>query len=237
MSEMEVADGQIPPWLLEDDGTNGGQVSAGSHTPVAVSDRNLYAYPEPDETPASRGSSRQNQPRLANADTTVIEYDPLADAPGSATATPPPPKPVTGSAGRPGKRTTSSSRPKSPTMVTYKVRPGDSLSVIAARSNTTVAQIMKDSKLKSTTIHPGQTIKVRYIPKGYKSSKGGKGGKGARTTAAGGRTHTVAAGQTLSGIASRYGVSTASLMKANGLTQASARKILPGQKLKIPSKR
>ena len=31
MSEMSVADGEIPPWLLEDDGST--QVDAGDYTP------------------------------------------------------------------------------------------------------------------------------------------------------------------------------------------------------------
>ena len=122
----------------------------------------------------------------------------------------------------------------------YKVRPGDNLTVIAKRSHTTVAQIRKDSNLKGTTIYPGQVIKVRYTPKGYKPEKDGKktdrkgsGGKSAVT----GKTHTVASGQTLSGIAAKYGVSTAALMKANGISKDQADKIRAGRKLKIPAKR
>lgn len=249
----EVADGEIPPWLLEDDGTNGAHVDAGPRTPS----RNDYSIPEPDETPAGAGSSRQNQPQLAAAgqDDSFVETsvgtDPLL-TPGATphpmdnytpTYTPPKtPKTTTASTGGSKKGTGKSSgskkgssnkRIKQPTMVVYKVRPGDNLSEIAKRSNTTVSQIMRDSKLKSTTIHPGQTIKVRYTPKGYNAAK--NNGKGA-TKGKGGKTHTITSGQTLSGIAKRYGVTTSQLMKANGLTEADAKKIRPGQQLTIPSK-
>ena len=234
----EVADGEIPPWLLEDDGTNGAHVDAGPRTPS----RNDFATPEPTETTAA--SSRQNQPKLADTqDDAFVETpgaDPLA---GSATtftpvvSTPTPVKATPTSSTKPSRPKSTGSgkksggkKPSQPTMVVYKVRPGDNLSDIAKRSNTTVAQIMRDSNLKSTTIHPGQTIKVRYTPKGYKATKGGaKGSKG-------GKTHTVTSGQTLSGIAKRYGITTSQLMKANGLTNADAKKIRPGQQLTIPSK-
>ena len=241
----EVADGEIPPWLLDDDGSNGGQVSAGSYTPTAASvARNQYAFPEPEEK-TSRTSSRQNQPKVVkgqdeNFVETPVGTDPLTGRPVEESYMTPPSHTVATSASSTPRTTkpkpSSSStgkKPRKPTMVVYKVRPGDNLSVIAARSNTTVKQIMKDSNLKSTTIHPGQTIKVRYVPKGYKSST--KGGK--KDTPTSGKTHTVTSGQTLSGIAAKYGVSTSKLMKANGLSAADAKKIRPGQKLKIPSKR
>ena len=239
----EVADGEIPPWLLDDDGSHGAQVSAGSRTPTA-SNRNLYSFPEPGAS--SSRSARQNQPKVAT-DSTLVEstagVDPLTGGPISETAFHPAtdttPHYVTSTSHKStGKKGTGKkgTKPKQPTMVVYKVRPGDSLSVIAARSNTTVSQIMRDSKLSSTTIRPGQTIKVRYTPKGYKApTKGGKGG--AKASGGKGKSHTVTSGQTLSGIASKYGVSTSSLMKANGLSQSDARKIRPGQTLKIPSKR
>lgn len=240
----EVADGEIPPWLLEDDGTNGAHVDAGPRTPaLADATRNNYSIPEPHETPSR--SARQNQPTMpaAPADDAIVEttappvVDPLY-TPTTTTTTPAAttPKPIaTTTKPTTGKKTGSkgSKQPKQPTMIVYKVRPGDNLSEIAKRSNTTVSQIMRDSNLKSTTIHPGQTIKVRYTPKGYKATKGSSSSKGAKNS---GKTHTITSGQTLSGIAARYGVSTSQLMKANGLTAADAKKIRPGQKLTIPSK-
>ena len=247
----EVADGEIPPWLLEDDGSHGGPVYAGSRTP-SYADRNSYPTPEPHEM-ASAGSTRQNQPRVANnapvntTDDTVIEKtvlpptetDPLASAHTAATSTPT----YTGTTttakspgrkgGKGGNNLKPGKKPKTPTMIVYKVRPGDNLSEIAARSNTTVAQIRRDSNLKSTTIYPGQTIKVRFTPKGYKETKGtGK----ATGSGKGGATHKVTPGQTLSGIAKRYGVTTSQLMKANNFSKADADRIRPGQTITIPKK-
>lgn len=246
----EVADGEIPPWLLEDDGTNGAQVGAGSRTPDVVS-RNDYAIPEPTRASVSAGSTRQNQPKLAESgqDAPVVESvvggtDPLAvphpaDAGLTASGAS-----VSKTSSGVSKKTSGSKKgvaaakkPKRPTMIVYKVRPGDNLTLIAKRSGTTVAQIRKDSGIKGDIIHPGQVIKVRYTPKGYKgekaSSKKGAGKKASPSS----RTHTVSAGQTLSGIAEKYGVGLSSLMKANGISASQASKIRPGRKLVIPSKR
>ena len=269
----EVADGEIPPWLLEDDGTNGAHVDAGPRTPALADARNRYPIPDPTEgTAAATATTRQNQPQLAaGQDDAFVETphptatgtDPLAAAAISPTTYTPVVHPTESVASTPkktgrssstgksttktasstgGKKTSSSSaksgkKPKQPTMVIYKVRPGDNLSEIAKRSNTTVSQIMRDSDLKSTTIRPGQTIKVKYTPKDYKDpKKDAKGSKTGSKAGKGGQTHTITSGQTLSGIAKRYGVTTSELMKANGLKEADAKKIRPGQELSIPSK-
>lgn len=239
----EVADGEIPPWLLEDDGTNGAQVGAGSRTPE-ISSRNEFAIPEPTGPVATAGSTRQNQPKLAGGaqDAPVVEgtvsSDPLAvphpaDS-GLAVAPAPAPKPTSGEKVSTGKKKgASGKKPKRPTMIVYKVRPGDNLSLIAKRSNTTVAQIRRDSNIKGDVIHPGQIIKVRYTPNGYKPDKSSSSKKSGTSQ----KTHTVTAGQTLSGIAAKYGVSLSSLMKANGISASQATKIRPGRKLVIPAKR
>ncbi len=245
----EVADGEIPPWLLEDDGSR--QVGAGTHTPTATS-RNNYAIPEPEET--KNTGARQNQPKLAESgqDNTVVEtsgggMDPLAGSVAtpnepiseSALAATETSREKTSTKKGSGKKLAQGKKPKRPTLVVYKVRPGDNLTVIAKRSNTTVAQIRKDSNLKGTTIYPGQVIKVRYTPKGYKPEKDSKktGKKDGGKSAAVDRTHTITSGQTLSGIAAKYGVSTAALMKANGIAKGHEDKIRAGRKLKIPAKR
>lgn len=56
----------------------------------------------------------------------------------------------------------------------------------------------------------------------------------ARTYAGGGMEITIAPGDTLSGIASRYGVSTAALIQANNMTPQDADRIRAGQKLIVP---
>lgn len=148
---------------------------------------------------------------------------------------------------KPGKKISSSQR----AMVIYKVRPGDNLTTIAKRSNTTVDQIRKDSGLTSDVIRPGQIIKVKYTPDGYKApaksssktqSKGGKntgsastkgtGTKGSQTKAASSGV-TVQKGDSLSAIAARNGMTVDQLKKHNNLTSDT---ILVGQKLNIPGK-
>lgn len=277
----EVAEGELPPWLLEDDGSE--QVSAGAQTP-AVASRNDYAIPEPGGTTASSTSvTSQNQPEVTTVgqDVPVVEgpvtasttggVDPLAvgtnevkDIPVVTPVESVEPKlevkPVqsggkkatgkdkagtgkrVGGRKGSGRKVAHGKKPKQPTMIVYKVRPGDNLTVIAKRSNTTVEQIRKDSNIKGSTIYPGQTIKVRYTPAGYKPGKGSKAGgkmqRGSRTKGrVATREHTVKSGQTLSGIAAKYGVSTSALMKANGIAKDKAAKIRPGQKIKVPTGR
>ncbi len=274
----EVAEGELPPWLLEDDG--GEQVGAGTQTP-ALASRNDFAIPEPGgsgATATATAGAGQNQPEIAAAgqDVPVVEaprvesgVDPLAVGTDRTVVTPAPVetptvtapakvtvKPVRAGGGKKvastskkagskkgsGKKVAQGKKPKRPTMIVYKVRPGDNLTVIAKRSNTTVEQIRKDSNIQGSKIYPGQTIKVRYTPTGYKpgkeSSKGEKkGGNKAKGKGGASKTHTVTSGQTLSGIAAKYGVSTSALMKANGITKDKVTKIRPGQKIKVPAGR
>lgn len=254
-----IADGEIPPWLIddEDDGW-GGQIAAGATT------HEHYPIPEPEETTAYSGGASQNQPAVAQQGATVHTepVDTVIETPtpspalavntpgtpsliGVEPTTPTPaiskPKPVR----KPVASTTKTSKPKKnkkaevkkrgkrytePTLLTYKVRKGDNLSDIAKRSRTTVSQIKKDSGLKGDTIYPGQIIKVRYIPKDYKPNKAKAAKAKAKTT-----THVVAKGQTISGIAKRYGVSYTDILKANGMSQKDAMRMRPGKRLVIPA--
>lgn len=240
MSELAVGDGELPPWVLEGDDTY--QVPAGDRTPEV--DRNHFATPEPGESMAvSNGVSRQNQPAVAHDDTVVDshvadDFDPYAmpassaaagtsQAPAATAAAPKKPKPVASS----GKKKADKKKVKKvsePTLVVYKVRPGDNLYEIAKRSNTTIAQIRKDSGIKGDIIHPGQIIKVRFTPKGYKADKK----KATPTTT----TYVVKSGDMLSKVAARHGVTTAALLKANNMTMAQAGKVRPGTKIVIPGK-
>ena len=227
--------GVIPPWATEEDV----QVPAGATT----EDRNNYAIPEGPVASTSQNQpkvSSQNQPDVVstNGNDVMVENDPLASLGTPVEPTPrPTARPSTGRKGGAGKGGKSSTRRISnakPTLVTYKVRPGDNLTVIAKRSNTTIEQIRKDSKLKGDVIRPGQIIKVRYTPKGYKApaTGGKKGSKGSAGTAAKGSV-TVKKGDSLSAIAARQGVTVAQLKAANGIKGDTIR---AGQKLTIPSK-
>lgn len=240
MSEAIIGDEELPPWVLEGDASY--QVPAGDRTPEM--DRNQFATPEPGESMAvSNGIASQNQPAVAHDDTVLDshvadDFDPY-DMPSTPVATTPAqPKPATPVAvNTPTKKPTTSTKSKTkkkvkkvsePTLVVYKVRPGDNLYEIAKRSHTTIAQIRKDSGIKGDIIHPGQIIKVRFTPEGYKASK-----KEATTTST---TYTVKKGDMLSKVASKHGVSLAALLKANNMTMAQANKVRPGTKITIPGK-
>ena len=253
MSEMAVGDGELPPWVLEGDDTY--QIPAGDRTPEV--DRNHFATPEPGESLAvSNGLSSQNQPALVHDDTVVDsrvpdDFDPYAmpTTPTGTVATAATQQPTTAAATATVTTTTAKPKPaiastattkkpkvdkkkvkkvSEPTLVVYKVRPGDNLYEIAKRSNTTIAQIRKDSGIKGDIIHPGQTIKVRFTPKGYKADKK----KETETST----TYVVKKGDMLSKVAAKHGVSLAALLKANNLTMAQAGKIRPGTKITIPGK-
>lgn len=238
MSEVAIGDEELPPWVYESDSTY--QVPAGDRTPEM--DRNHYATPEPGESMAvSNGVASQNQPAIAADDTVVdshvgADFDPYAMPTPEPTATPS--RPAAGAVA--ANTTTSTKKPagkktprkikkvSEPSLVVYKVRPGDNLYEIAKRSNTTIAQIRKDSGIKGDIIHPGQIIKVRFTPKDYKESKN----KATPTST----TYVVKKGDMLSKVAARNGVTLAALLKANKMTMAQANKVQPGTKIIIPGK-
>lgn len=266
MSEMAVADGELPPWLLEDN-EDGEQIPAGDYTDHSFPDDEIKVADAPEGSAVS-----QNQPQLAQDDT-VVDSDtspittdegatilpapsthsatesPLTQETVAAITSPVQPTPVkrttttkpktTVKTGRStadikkltAKEKKSIKKPKEPTVVTYKVRPGDNLTLIAQRSNTTVAQIRKDSNIKGDLIYPGQIIKVKYYPKGTKAALAEKAKSTAKPT-----SYTVKRGDSISTIAAKHGISTAALLKANNLTSKQAARIQAGRKLTIPAK-
>lgn len=97
----------------------------------------------------------------------------------------------------------------------YTVVRGDTLSALAQRYNTTVSSIMNANGLSSTTIYVGQTLAMpRDFPAGpiYPVS------------------YVVRAGDTLSGIAQRYGTTVQAMIEVN---QLSSTLIYIGQPLTI----
>lgn len=249
MSDL-TGNGELPPWVLE--GNDDTQIAAGETT------RNHYPVPDDgltDSTPAKGGWFSQNQEELAtNTEDVIVEEDPLL---------PPTPTPTpthTSTPETPTQHVAVNTTPKTPakptgkngvkkpqkvahfdkpTMVVYKVKKGDNLTLIAKRSNTTIDAIRKASGIKGDKIVAGQTIKVPYTPNSYKMAQEAKNGKGGKTTSAAktaGSTYTVKQGDTISAIAARNGVSTKELLAANGLSAQDASKIRPGRHLTIPGK-
>ncbi len=92
----------------------------------------------------------------------------------------------------------------------YTVRSGDTLGTIASRHGTSISKLVAANSLRNPNlIRIGQKLQV---PAG--------GGSGTRVQApAGGATsHVVRPGETINGIAHRYGISSSQLVAANGLT-------------------
>ncbi|MGE7219345.1 phage tail tip lysozyme, partial [Priestia koreensis] len=103
---------------------------------------------------------------------------------------------------------------------TYTVKSGDTLSAIAVKFGVTVAQLQSWNNISNAdTIKIGQVLKV-------KSPTSGGGDSGAST-------YTVKSGDTLSGIAVKFGVTVAQLQSWNNISNADTIKI--GQVLKVKS--
>ncbi len=87
---------------------------------------------------------------------------------------------------------------------------------------------------------PQRPAVPQYVPMEKLSSSpvtsvsGQAGSSGAAVSTKGGTTHVIKAGDTVGHLAKRYGVSTASIMQANNLDEAKARRLRIGQKLVIP---
>jgi|GEM_PF-256586 len=111
---------------------------------------------------------------------------------------------------------------------TYKIVAGDTLSAIAARFGTTVANLKSWNNLKSDLIYIGQTIQVGAATSANNTVNTPSASNNASTSNA--KTYTVVAGDTLSAIAARNGTTVANLKSWNNL---SSDLIFIGQNLKV----
>jgi LysM repeat protein len=104
---------------------------------------------------------------------------------------------------------------------TYRVRAGDTLGSIAARHGTSIATLVAANGIENANlIRIGQVLKV---------AAGTGGSVSAPTAPVGGATHhVVQRGDTIGGVARRYGISQQQLIDANGLTNGM---IYVGQRL------
>ncbi|MFF1529441.1 LysM peptidoglycan-binding domain-containing protein [Cellulomonas sp. NPDC058312] len=106
----------------------------------------------------------------------------------------------------------------------YTVRSGDTVSHIASKHGTSVAAVRTANGLDARAfIREGQTLTI---------PTSGTTAPAAATPAASGGSHTVASGETVSGIAKRYGTTVAAVTAANGLDARAFIRV--GQTLTIP---
>ena len=103
----------------------------------------------------------------------------------------------------------------------HTVRSGETVYGLALKYGTSTSAIARANNLaNSRMIHPGDVLVIPPAEQGTVK-------RPARSSSG----HTVAAGETLSGVASRYGTTIAAIAKANGISPS--RFIQPGQKVRI----
>jgi membrane-bound lytic murein transglycosylase D len=119
----------------------------------------------------------------------------------------------------------------------HRVRRGETLRLIAGRYGVTQHQLQAWNRLgRSTAIRSGQRLRVSWPDVAVRArsktkARTGTTGKAARPSAS--HSHIVRAGETLAGLARRYGVSVQALREANGLSEDA--RLKRGARLKIPA--
>jgi peptidoglycan lytic transglycosylase D len=116
------------------------------------------------------------------------------------------------------------------TTIRYRVQSGESLWLIAGKYNTTVEKLRALNALsRAESLRAGQVIRV---PAAVDTVADPAAHRVAAVAGSGSRTHVVRRGETLSGIASRYGVGLSTLRSANGMHDSSV--LRAGTRLVIP---
>ena len=118
---------------------------------------------------------------------------------------------------------------------TYEIRPGDTLGKIAQAHGTTVRELKAFNRLTSDMVRAGSRLAIPetapVTPAAANDSPAAVSAPAA-SVAAGAFKHTVAPGESLTVIASRYGVKIGDIALANKVRDPSL--IRPGQELVIP---
>jgi LysM repeat protein len=134
----------------------------------------------------------------------------------------------------PAPSSTSTSGGASSSRGSITVRAGDTLSHLALRHGTTVSALARTNGLSDPRmIYPGQVLRLPGSPAASAPATAGGGASGSSSgSSSSGGSVTVRAGDTLSGIAARHGVTVAALAAANDISSRDF--IHPGQRLRLP---
>lgn len=115
----------------------------------------------------------------------------------------------------------------------HAVAAGDSLSGIANRYGVSMQRLMQYNNLRSTSVNIGQTLKIPATNSpAVAQSQPAPTARPQAQIATAPRMHRVVAGDTLSRIASRYGVSASAIQRHNNMKSTTVKL---GQTLKIPT--
>jgi LysM repeat protein len=141
---------------------------------------------------------------------------------------------LTGTASSAPSQPSAPAAPSTPSNATiYTVVSGDTLGAIAAKHGVPLSSIFSWNNLSgSSIIYPGQKIKVSGGSTPSAPAAPAPAPSPAPAPLATTGSYTIKAGDTLSSIASRHGVSLSALMTANNVSATTV--IYPGQKLTIP---
>jgi LysM repeat protein len=130
----------------------------------------------------------------------------------------------------------SSAPAPAPAQPTHTVRAGEHLTGIARHYGVSIGSIVSANGITNPSrIFAGQRLAIPGVaasPAAAPPSRSGSSPTPAAAPASARRTHTVRAGEHLTGIARHYGVSIGSIVGANGITNPS--RIFAGQRLAIP---
>ena len=128
-------------------------------------------------------------------------------------------------------------RPATSTPGVHIVQPGDTLSALARRYNTSVKALVAANGMAdaNTPLRVNQQLKLpgTTAQPAAKPAPAVKPAPAAKSATPG--THTVTPGDTIYRISRQYGVSPTALMQANGLTPETANTIRVGATLRIPA--